>query len=361
MITKKYKNITVIFHCKECELKETHIIYLLKFPNKKFYVGQTNNKMGLISRIQSHCYESYNKNKKRNKYKDNIIKKYKTFDVFILKKCNINNIDEFEIFYINILKNKIVNLESGGSTNKIVSEETKKKISEKNKKYYLKNPIYNKINVYDLKGNFVRSHFSISEIKNFYNVSSIIVDNALYKNDRLFLKKYQIFREGTEKIKDYTNVIKVKKNKIKRLPKNPAELAFKYDSKSGMFIEEVEIGKMDSNRRYFLKKSIKNNSLFEGFAWLLEKKDKIVPPKSRYEKVSEKLSKPILQLDNNLNIIKRWNSITEAKKSFNKEKEDLIRQVCIRWRRHAYGYSWCFENEYEWYKSMWGKKLVRKR
>ena len=80
-------------------------------------MGQTNTKFGLVSRIQGHCYESYNKLKKRNVYKDNIIRKYKKFDVFVAHRCTLENIDEFEIFYINILKNHIVNLESGGCIN----------------------------------------------------------------------------------------------------------------------------------------------------------------------------------------------------------------------------------------------------
>ena len=113
MVSKKYGGITVNFHCEKEKLKATNLIYLLKFTNSKYYVGQTNTKFGLISRIQNHCYESYRQNKKRNAYKDNIINKYKTFDVFILKECTLQNIDEFEIFYINILKRKLVNLENG--------------------------------------------------------------------------------------------------------------------------------------------------------------------------------------------------------------------------------------------------------
>ena len=114
------------------------------------------------------------------------------------------NIDEFEIFYINILKRKLVNLENGGCTNKNVSNETKEKISKKIKEYNIKHPKIVNINVYDLNGNFIRSHKTIEEVKEFYKVNRVTVSNALYKNDRIFLKKYQIFREGTEKIIDYS-------------------------------------------------------------------------------------------------------------------------------------------------------------
>lgn len=360
MITKKYGNIEVNFHCKKEELKITHVIYILKFPNNKYYVGQTNTKFGLVSRIQGHCYESYNKRKKRNVYKDNIIRKYKKFDVFVAHRCTLENIDEFEIFYINILKNHIVNLESGGCINKTHSENTKKKMSEKIRKYQKEHPKILNIMVYDLKGNFIRSHKTKAEVKDFYGANEIEIDNALYYKGRIFLKKYQIFRKGYENVIDYTKRIDYSNNRPKRKANNPDETIFKYDPISGEFIGEVKIGETDSDKRFYIKQMIKRNALYDGFAWSLEKHDFIVPPKSRYEKVSEKLSKPVLQLDDELNVIKRWKNNREAGKYYNIRPE-LIRQVCIRWRRHAKGFVWCFENEYEWFKTMWGEKLVRKR
>lgn len=346
MVTKTYANIKVNFHCTKNELKSTHLIYILKFPNGKYYVGQTNTKFGLISRIQSHCYESSSNSKKRNIYKNNIINKYKTFDVFIAKKCLIENIDFYETFYISILKRKIVNLESGGCENKTASEETKNKISEKIREYNLKHPKQIKINVYDLEGNFIREHNSILELKNYYNVSNTTINNALYKN-RKFIRKYQIFREGKEKIVNYLKIQKKKKN----------ELIYKYDPKNGNFIESLCIS---GNKLYYIKQAIKRNALYEGFAWSYEKKEKITPPKPQYVKTSEKLSRPILQLNDDLEIIKKWKNTREAGEHYG-IKPELIRQVCIRWRRHSKGYVWCFEDEYEWYKTEWNKKLVRKR
>jgi hypothetical protein len=358
MVSKKYGGITVNFHCEKEKLKATNLIYLLKFTNGKYYVGQTNTKFGLISRIQNHCYESYRQNKKRNAYKDNIINKYKTFDVFILKECTLQNIDEFEIFYINILKRKLVNIENGGCLNKTKTVETLKKISEKVRKYNKLNPKQIKINVYDLEGNYVRSHKTINEIKEFYNVTSTVVSNALYKENRKFIGKYQIFREGTEKIINYN---KKERKTYKRKANNPNELVYKYDSKTGKFIESFAIGKINSNERYYIKLAIKRNSLYKGFAWSFEKINSIIPPKSHYEKISEKLSRPVLQLNDELCIVKKWNSLKEAGEAYGDKKGELIRQVCIRWRRHTKGFVWCYEDEYEWYKRMWNEKLVRKR
>lgn len=357
MVEKIYARIKVKFHCDTSELKVTHVIYLLKFPNGKYYVGQTNTKFGLISRIQNHCYESSYNNKKRNYHKDNIIKKYKTFDVFILKKCSVENIDSFEMFYIGILKRKIVNIEGGGCNNKTVSEKTKEKLRKKIKKYHLIHPKKVIINVYDLEGNFIRSHETIKEIKEYYNVSSAVLDNALYKNNRIFLGQYQIFREGTEQIINYTKY----NHNLGRKIRNSNEIFYKYDSLSGNFVDFIVSNKLNAIDRYCIKKAIKNNSLYDNCAWSLEKKDKIFPPKTHYEKVSEKLSKPVLQLDDNLNIIKKWSNVREAGEFYGDKKGELIRQVCIRWRKHTKGFTWCYEDEYEWYKSMWGEKLVRKR
>ena len=209
-----------------------------------------------------------------------------------------------------------------------------------------------------MEGNYVRSHDTINEVKEFYNVNSTVISNALYKEDRKFIGKYQIFREGTEKIINYTK----KEKKIpKRKSNNPNELVYKYDSRTGKFIESFAIGKIDSKKRNNIKVSIKRNSLYDGFAWSFEKADSIVPPKSHYEKTSEKLSRPVLQLNDKLEIIKKWDSLKKAGEAYGDKKGELIRQVCIRWRRHSKGFVWCYENEYEWFKTMWHEKLVRKR
>lgn len=355
MVFKTYANIKVKFHCKENELKSTNLIYLLKFPNGKYYVGQTNTKFGLISRIQNHCYESANKLKKRNIYKDNIINKYKTFDVFILKRCTLKNIDDFEIFYINILKRKLVNLENGGCENKTVSNETKLKISKKIREYNIKNPKQIKVNVYDLEGKYIRSHNTKNEIKKFYCVNDSIIDNALY-HKRKFLGKYQLFKDGFDNPINYNKIDK----KIGRKINDIDDIFFKYNSSNGDFIESIESKKLNAYDRNGIKTAIKRNSLFNNFAWSYDKKEKIIPPKPRYAKTSEKLSKPILQLNDNLEIIKKWKNAKEAGEYYNVRPE-LIRQVCIRWRKHTKGFVWCYENEYEWYKTMWGEKLVRKR
>lgn len=36
------------------------------------------------------------------------------FDVFLLKKCKIEELDFYESFYISILRKRLVNIENGG-------------------------------------------------------------------------------------------------------------------------------------------------------------------------------------------------------------------------------------------------------
>lgn len=358
MFEKRYHNILVKYHCSEYELKETHIIYILKFPNEKYYVGQTNSKRGLEERIQGHCYEPFkNKNRKFNEYKNNIVRKYKTFDVFIAHKCDITNIDDFERFYISILRRKVINLESGGCTLKTHSQKTIEKLKTIQNKYQQEHPTINVVNVYDLQGNFIREHQTLREMEKYYNVSKTIINNSLYKENRKFLGIYQIYRKGKEKIVDYTK--KIRKPTKKRGAKNPNEIVYKYDAKTGIFIDIFEIGKIPYQKRAFLKRAIQANALYDGFAWSFEKHESIIPPKARYEKVSEKLSRPVLQLNDKLEIINKWQNVRKAGEFYNASAES-IRLVCMRWRRHCKKFVWCYEDEYEWFKTMWNEKLVNK-
>lgn len=360
MVEKEYSGIKVRFHMNEDELNQTSVIYLLKFPNGKYYVGQTNTKFGLISRIQSHCYESHSVMKKRNMYKDNIIKKYKQFDVFILRHCTLKNIDEFEMFYINILRRKIVNIEKGGCENKIMSDDTKIKISKKLKDYNKRHYKY-RINVYDLQGNFIAVYNGINAVANVYGVSRNTVMNCIYQH-RILLCKYQIFKEGNENIKNYGITEKGKKKKIIRFTrfngkKIKIEELYKYNEQ-GFFVETVNVLNINDKELSYIIYSIKQHFFYKNFVWSLEKKDKIEVPLKRCEKVSLKLSRPILQLDDNLNIIREWKNVKQAGEYYSISHE-LIRLVCNRWRRHSAKYVWCYKDQYEWFKSMWNEKLVK--
>lgn len=112
------------------------VIYSLCFPSGKFYVGQTVN---FNDRMNGHKSDSTNSNKRKyNSLINNAIRKYGWDRVAkkIEQVCSLENVDEWERFYIqayNSLAPNGYNLESGGNKNKIISDETRKKLSEVHK------------------------------------------------------------------------------------------------------------------------------------------------------------------------------------------------------------------------------------
>jgi group I intron endonuclease len=100
-------------------------IYILENKiNKKMYVGQTKNK--IEQRLAGH--------KSNNLYIDNAIRKYglDNFNIYKLP-CDEEDLDYFEIGFIRQLKTLYpdgYNLTSGGNANRICSEETIKKLSK---------------------------------------------------------------------------------------------------------------------------------------------------------------------------------------------------------------------------------------
>lgn len=108
-------------------INKEFVVYSLSFPNGKFYIGQTTQRLG--NRISEHC-SSINKKKRCFKL-SNAIKKYKTFKVSILQKCsNVSQLNSFEAFYIRLFDsiNDGYNVDCGGN-NKRLTDERKKQIS----------------------------------------------------------------------------------------------------------------------------------------------------------------------------------------------------------------------------------------
>lgn len=124
---KNYNGIKITIN--EEDLKKQGVIYLLEFPNSKFYIGQTIQK--LRERIYKHCKYNNKCSKLRN-----AIQKYKEFKVSVLEEnLTIGQLNSFEGYYIRLFNSNGkdgYNLESGGN-NKTHSEETKNKMSESQK------------------------------------------------------------------------------------------------------------------------------------------------------------------------------------------------------------------------------------
>lgn len=100
--------------------------------NHKKYVGQS---IDIHNRWKDHRRE-LDGNRHRNEYLQRSWNKYEehNFHFYILEECAISVLDEREVYYIdyfNCLNNKYgYNLELGGNANKIISSETREKMSE---------------------------------------------------------------------------------------------------------------------------------------------------------------------------------------------------------------------------------------
>lgn len=117
-----------------------YIIYKLTFPNNKIRIGQTNREFERrISNYKTNAYNESEKNRNYNSYISKAIRKYGWDNIKkeILFTVPEEFVDELETQMIAKYKSANrqfgYNLDGGGSKNKHISEETKKKISLKNK------------------------------------------------------------------------------------------------------------------------------------------------------------------------------------------------------------------------------------
>lgn len=121
-------------------------IYKYTFPNGKLYIGQTVRKVG--RRFNEHLYSSQ---KNKGYYLHNAINKYGKNNILISIICTVGAItkeelkdllNKLEVFFIQYYNSRVpngYNVTIGGNSaiGYIVSEETKKKISEANKGHTL--------------------------------------------------------------------------------------------------------------------------------------------------------------------------------------------------------------------------------
>jgi len=114
------------------------IIYKFTFPNGKTYIGQTVQKFD--RRMNDYKRDSNNKNRKDyNRLINKAIRKYVWDNIKkeIILYCGQDQADYYERELIKLYnstdRNLGYNLESGGHKNKIVSVETKRKMSKKRK------------------------------------------------------------------------------------------------------------------------------------------------------------------------------------------------------------------------------------
>jgi group I intron endonuclease len=123
-------------------------IYCIRnIKNDKIYIGQSTN---IASRFREHRSNLKN-NRHGNQHLQNSWNKYGelNFSFEILEKCDIKDLDDREQYFIKYYKSNIknygYNYESGGHKNKMLSDDTKKKISKNHKNVSgNNNPFYGK-------------------------------------------------------------------------------------------------------------------------------------------------------------------------------------------------------------------------
>jgi group I intron endonuclease len=184
---------------------EKTFIYALTFNNEVRYVGKAND---VETRFKGHFFEAYNpKNKSYNLPKSKWIRKHVNIAYKILEECTFDNWAEREIYWISNFTN-LLNLSKGGfgGSKPVMSEETKKKISEIHKgrkaseetklkmslkrkgvkkdwmklsgeKNYNAKPVYQ----YSLEGDFIKEWSYQREAAYYYNVKPASL-NGCVKN-----------------------------------------------------------------------------------------------------------------------------------------------------------------------------------
>lgn len=244
------------------------VIYQLRFPNNKIYIGQT---MQLLrERMRQHCRDAVNMNRGCHDVKNRAIRKYKEFEVSVLDTCA--SVDEMNIRESEIINKKrqegeeLYNTASGGLNNC----------------KYFANPCV----LLDKEFNVLKSFSKIKHLKEFLGRSTQTSCNGKY---RLIDKKYYVMhqkeynsysiREHDERrtayLKEEKRKLELKKEERQRIrdskPKefryNVIQINHKHEYMRTMDIDEAlqEFGRLIEK-----KMSGKKEYYAYGFYWMME-------------------------------------------------------------------------------------------
>lgn len=187
---------------KNTVLEESGIYVIRNLVNKKVYIGQATNiyRRWIVhkSNLLNNNHENSHLQNSFNKYGQNF------FDFSVLEYCNSNLLTEKEKYYISIQENQLYNIreasEHFGSSKKVLSEETKKKISDSLKGRQPKNlSVFQQSNVrkvaYYINNQLITIFNSCKEAAEFFNMKPNLFNQYI---GRIFKQKSKYFEEGTK-------------------------------------------------------------------------------------------------------------------------------------------------------------------
>lgn len=298
-----------------------YFIYKYTFPNGKVYIGQTYKGSGRYGTTWGY--------KTQLVYRAML--KYKDYEKEILEYCAADEVDQREQYYINKYDSmnieKGYNRDSGGNLRKVFSTETRKLISEAHDG----RPILQ----FDLEGNFIAEWDYIELAADILDISSKNISACLHGKSNQS-GGYQWKFKGEEKeittYKEYSG-----KREVARYDLN-GDFIDMWDSIMDIFLE-LGINTSGIIKCCQLKRKKAGNYQWRYYTG----NDENINPYAREDQTGSNASKTriVYQFDVYGKIIKKWNCIVEAAKTYGLQASNIAKN-CKGERKHCGEFIWSF-------------------